>query len=309
MSKVFEIATNISTPLMLAGFLAAVVFFIFRQILKNQEPLRNKSHNTIVILIINKLFILALIAMVLGFIGWIIKARKESQNQNHKSKMVLNVFYDKRPAHRVWVSGTNVRDNRSTDIYGSVELIFDKVLDSDSIDLFFKSVEFDIDTVLTVLYKSYHKFHFFKKEKPNIDSPINKPIKPPLPAIEKLPLKEIIKYTGEIDNRISQMEKYLNLVNSDSRTDQKSYFSNGIRAAFNGARGWYQPTHTEFHEVPLFTLIQWFKSNGLKNKYANQVSREILSSSTNLESNSIYDYPKTKEFINLLKKYRDQYEY
>ncbi len=34
MNRVFEIATNISTPLILAGFVAAAFFLIIRQILK-----------------------------------------------------------------------------------------------------------------------------------------------------------------------------------------------------------------------------------------------------------------------------------
>ena len=39
MGKIFEIASQVSTPLALAGFFAAVLFFVFRQIVaKNIFP-------------------------------------------------------------------------------------------------------------------------------------------------------------------------------------------------------------------------------------------------------------------------------
>ncbi len=74
MQEIFEIASNLSTPLALGGFFAAVVFFIFRQILKkNFFPTLTKSHSAEIIkTIIDRLFVLALVAMVLGFAGYIL---------------------------------------------------------------------------------------------------------------------------------------------------------------------------------------------------------------------------------------------
>src|SRR5690554_4911264 len=73
MGGIFEIATNVSTPLILAGFFAAAFFFIARQIIKaNIFPrLTRQLSGDIIKIIIERLFILALIAMVLGFIGYI----------------------------------------------------------------------------------------------------------------------------------------------------------------------------------------------------------------------------------------------
>ncbi len=74
MEKIFDIATNISTPLMLAGFFAAAFFFIARQVIKaNIFPqLTKQLSGDIIKLIIHRLFILALIAMILGFTGYVI---------------------------------------------------------------------------------------------------------------------------------------------------------------------------------------------------------------------------------------------
>ncbi len=74
MEKFLEIATNISTPLALAGLFATVFFFILRQIIgKNTFPAVVKAESARLIqLIITYLFILSLVAMILGFMGFVI---------------------------------------------------------------------------------------------------------------------------------------------------------------------------------------------------------------------------------------------
>jgi uncharacterized protein YjbI with pentapeptide repeats len=74
MERVFELASSVSTPLALGGFFAAVVFFVFRQIVaKNIFPKLTASIGAQVLtLIIERLFALALVAMVLGFIAYLI---------------------------------------------------------------------------------------------------------------------------------------------------------------------------------------------------------------------------------------------
>lgn len=72
--KIFEIASQVSTPLALGGFFAAVVFLIFRQIVaKNIFPRLTASFGADILkLIIERLFILSLVAMILGFIAFIV---------------------------------------------------------------------------------------------------------------------------------------------------------------------------------------------------------------------------------------------
>lgn len=74
MEKIFEIASQVSTPLALAGFFAALVFFIFRQIVaKNIFPRLTATIGADLLkLIIDRLFVLALVAMVLGFVGYVV---------------------------------------------------------------------------------------------------------------------------------------------------------------------------------------------------------------------------------------------
>jgi hypothetical protein len=74
--RIFELATKISTPLALAGFIAAVLFFVLRQLLaKNIFPVLSKTvGGAVVRQIIDRLFVLALVGMVLGFVGYLLPA-------------------------------------------------------------------------------------------------------------------------------------------------------------------------------------------------------------------------------------------
>lgn len=74
MEEIFKIASSVSTPLALGGFFAAVVFFTFGQIIsKGKFPKFTAIiAEDLLALIINRLFWLALIAMTLGFVAYIL---------------------------------------------------------------------------------------------------------------------------------------------------------------------------------------------------------------------------------------------
>lgn len=74
MEKLFEVASAVSTPLGLGGLFAAVLFYIFKQILaKDFVRQMTTAHSAEVIkLIIERLFVLALVAMILGFVSYIL---------------------------------------------------------------------------------------------------------------------------------------------------------------------------------------------------------------------------------------------
>lgn len=74
MDSIFEITSKVSTPLALAGVAVAVLFFIFRQIIKKNifPKLTVALAGTIIQSIIHKMFILAIVAIVLGFAGYVV---------------------------------------------------------------------------------------------------------------------------------------------------------------------------------------------------------------------------------------------
>jgi hypothetical protein len=87
MNPIIEIATRVSTPLALSGLVAAFLFFIFRQIIaKNIFPnLTAALSGTIILTIINRLFVLALVAMILGFFGYVLKAVAGQSKPPHET--------------------------------------------------------------------------------------------------------------------------------------------------------------------------------------------------------------------------------
>jgi predicted PurR-regulated permease PerM len=78
-TSIFDIATHISTPLMLAGFLAAAFFLIARQLLAKNffSKLTADSSAGIIKQVISALFVLSLVAMVLGFVGYVWAPKNE----------------------------------------------------------------------------------------------------------------------------------------------------------------------------------------------------------------------------------------
>ena len=73
MNTVFDTATRIATPIALAGFLAASFFLLMRTLIrKDIFPQLHTGHaKEIIEKIIDRFFILSLVAMVLGFAGYI----------------------------------------------------------------------------------------------------------------------------------------------------------------------------------------------------------------------------------------------
>lgn len=125
MEQIFDIASRISTPLALAGFIAAAFFLILRQLLRKNifQKLQAGDSFRIVAIIVQRLFVLSLVALVLGFAGFIVPmlapkpSRPEGLKQEHESrtrasqelraslesralsleeKKVISEFYDKR---------------------------------------------------------------------------------------------------------------------------------------------------------------------------------------------------------------------
>ncbi|MGH8655574.1 MAG: hypothetical protein ACREYE_26890 [Gammaproteobacteria bacterium] len=72
MKEILELASKVSTPLALGGLVAASVFIIFREIIARNPGLTAAIGGAILLNIISKLFVLALVAMILGFTGYVV---------------------------------------------------------------------------------------------------------------------------------------------------------------------------------------------------------------------------------------------
>jgi len=85
MDPILSIGANISTPMMLAGFVAAAFFLVTRLVLqKNIFPALTRSLSANIIrLVIERFFWLAMVGMVLGFAGFVL-GKVVPQTAEHK---------------------------------------------------------------------------------------------------------------------------------------------------------------------------------------------------------------------------------
>jgi len=83
MADIFEIASDVSTPLALAGLTAVAFFMVVRQALaKGLFPVMSqKVGGHLFKTILDYLFVLALVAMCLGFLGYIVVKLVEGQHR------------------------------------------------------------------------------------------------------------------------------------------------------------------------------------------------------------------------------------
>lgn len=183
MEKIFQIATNISTPLSLAGFFGAILFYTIRIILsstakakhnEDQNPgeqnERVSQNKNIYHYIVNKLFILCLVAMCLGFLGFIIvKVEGDSINnrENDKShlppinrKTIIQgiVFIDNKETQGVQVKILEIEKTEQTNFFGKFKIEFYTTDEQEEYTIHFTAL--NIDTIIRKRNDSVPKGYF-----------------------------------------------------------------------------------------------------------------------------------------------------
>lgn len=107
MAEVIEIASKVSTPLALGGLVAAFFFFILRQIVaRNIFPTLTKNLGAgILRLIIDRLFVLALVAVVLGFAGFVVSTVSGKPPELYRVRVTV-IDAEQKPVEdaKVWSS-------------------------------------------------------------------------------------------------------------------------------------------------------------------------------------------------------------
>lgn len=70
----FKIAQSVATPLSLAGFCAAGFFYILKLLIVKDivRPLKGQANKVVVLRFVTFLFVLALVALVLGVIAYLV---------------------------------------------------------------------------------------------------------------------------------------------------------------------------------------------------------------------------------------------
>lgn len=159
MKEIFKIATSVSTPLALAGLIAAILFYVILQMLKK----RSSNQNPIFSTILKYLFVLALTSLILGFSGYLF-AYSYLPSKNLTIRGI--VFLDGKTRDGIKVEALEERLTTRTDPYGAFSLNFD-----DKIKLDYYSIKFsdrDIatgDTTLSIKNDSSFNHFYLRSNK------------------------------------------------------------------------------------------------------------------------------------------------
>jgi hypothetical protein len=164
MNDIFQIATRISTPLALSGLFAAIFFYVVKQILdrtsannSNQSANSQGNSNDITRTILKYLFILSLVAAILGFTGYAINLFKPNPST---VKLKGIVYVNGQEAENVKIRVLEVRETTESDSYGTFEFQFLNSEGNDVYTIEFLQPELLIDSQVVVnndtLFRKYY---------------------------------------------------------------------------------------------------------------------------------------------------------
>jgi len=150
MQKVFEIATKVSTPLALGGFVIAVVFFIIKQILSPKFLSQANPNQSSKILhkIITLIFILGLVSLTFGLVGYLVPIVLHNKYPELKKGSVN--FQTKQDFPLVGVIRFISRNS-------NVTIIFDTACDSAHLNARVEKGKFEGDSITQLLDNVYQR--------------------------------------------------------------------------------------------------------------------------------------------------------
>jgi hypothetical protein len=173
-SKVFEIASKVSTPLGLAGIFAVILFYLLKQVLGSLKKGQQYQHSNFKILksIVDKLFILALVAMCLGFIGWVVTKVYSPPiiNTSKQAYLNFNIYVNNKPVEGVKVTIDNVFPNppsKTSTRDGQISMSFDTTGQNKRLHLIFTGDLYNINENRTVLLDTFPTSFSFTDNKGN----------------------------------------------------------------------------------------------------------------------------------------------
>lgn len=179
MQGIKELAANVDTPLSLAGLTLAIVFYILKEIIQRNifPSLSRRFSKEVLVLIINRLFVLALIAMCLGFVAFIIP---KLDTILPEKKLIGTVFIEGGTPYMHGFSGSKairvevpeLDENTLVGLQGRFTIEYFNNIEPDKYSFGFTGDGLK-DTVISINrqdYKPNHEFHLKKKLKDSTNS-------------------------------------------------------------------------------------------------------------------------------------------
>jgi hypothetical protein len=211
MDKIFEIATNISTPLSLSGLFGAILFYTIRfyYLKKHPKPVEGSyksfPHIDHTRQILRYLFILCLTGMCLGFCSFVFVKMYYKPSKNVRIEGL--VFIEGKETERVAVKVLEVEKSTSTNFFGKFFVEFKDDGTQKDYVINFKYEPFKIDTFFKIENDSIPRKYYLVK---NVNSVVSKQTVKHSGALKAKPPEENAKSSEENELRTSTKKELEN---------------------------------------------------------------------------------------------------
>ncbi len=183
MADTLQTVTNIKEVLGIAGLSLVLLSVIIRTVIKAKTE--DTKNNEFYLSVINKGFIIAVIALLLSFAGWGYEKYliNRSPKKDNSITLKANVYnLGGKPLELVAVSATNTTQGQKyTDVNGAFELSIADTSETKTLHLIFKKNEPKIDCVMDVRIDTFPREFRLGNKPPGPGPGIVDPEIPPLP--------------------------------------------------------------------------------------------------------------------------------
>jgi len=293
MDNIFKIATSISTPLAACGLILAIFFYLVQQIIKS----KNNGTNPLYKDIVKYLFYLSLVALVLGFIGFIYTQLK-SAPISYTAQGIVFVGGDDLSGVKVEI--LEVGGSNQTDSYGKFSIPFDAHLKQSRYTLKFTNKYLEKGIFIeTISHDSLIKVkYYYLKRKPDslavaVNSPGNTAKKG---GSEKKKTIIVHSPVPPISSHFNSHINFDSLLKADSEDELR--LSNDGKLAFENQNYPYtikflerahviQSSRVWESNLPYLIAAYWIQDDNNSANYAiNYMYKEISSGHSYLSSNT-----------------------
>ncbi|MFT3845846.1 MAG: hypothetical protein QM725_12400 [Lacibacter sp.] len=189
----FEIATRVSTPLILGGLVMMVLFLVIYKLYDSSVKDKDVTANKLKLakMVFRSIITLAAISMIIGAAGWFYeKSQAGKAKPVTTAEVAFYLYLNQRSVADVKVKANNLQQTETSDAYGKVSFTFDSTR-VDSLFLEFNSEPLRILNTMNVAVNNLpNRFDLMQQPPPSTTNP--QPVRTRI-DITKLNLKYIPK--------------------------------------------------------------------------------------------------------------------
>jgi SHS2 domain-containing protein len=170
--ELFQIATKISTPLILGGIIMIGLYLVITKLLDSSLKDKDITPNKLKLskLVFRSIVILAVVCLFLGTAGWVF-GKFQADKKSNESDISFYLYLKERSVRGVTVKANNLQQMAISDPYGKVKFSFDSTK-VDSLFLEFDSENPRISNAMNVAVKNLpQRFDLVELPAPSTTNP------------------------------------------------------------------------------------------------------------------------------------------